>query len=261
MLFVLILALFIQQTPASVFDYYYNFWYAPAGELCENCPLTPTHGNWWGTCAAFSPPSGIPALGMNATTTTSPGTFNATAYWGCLGFWTGQYELITCTTCYPYYATSGPAPSIRNVCWQIVNQSQCIGLKSPAPPSPSAPKPKKKGGNRWVEEHYKKESSSESYDRVERGGNGGDSSSDSSSVEGDALWTARVPENLRTYFSTSQAAAIPQPVSTSPIVYFLMALTFGVVIGVGSYVAKKSQKRSEYVPIKESADNDSLLFS
>jgi len=244
MLFVLILALFVQPTPASVFDYYYNFWYAPAGVLCEFCPLTPTHGNWWGTCAALSPPPGIPALGMNATTTTSPGTFNATAFWGCLGFYTGQYELITCTTCYPYYQTPGPTDTSRNICWQIVNQSQCSALPGPHPPSPSAPKPKKKGS--WVEEHYKKESSSESYDRVESGGNGGGNGGNggdsSAATEEDALWTARVPENLRTYFSASQAATVPQPVSTNPIVYFLMALTFGVVIGVGSYVAKKSQK-------------------
>jgi len=76
-------------------------------------------------------------------------------------------------------------------------------------------------------------------------------------------WQARIPENVRSYYANQQAAALPAVVSqgSNTIMYILMALTFGVVIGVGSYALKKVQKRSEYVPLKEPLDKDNLLLA
>jgi len=229
-------------------DYTYNFWVSTAA--CSDCPTSPNYPGWYGTCNAISGTSygdpynwGINVSDMPPT----PTNFNATKFGdvtgGCLGEW-WDYKIVTCLTCWPWFPLpDGPPASY--VCWQIVNQSGCQnwGARPPSPPPP------KKGKGHYVEEHYERSSSQEKYDRVERGGKGSGPSSE------EALWSSRLPQD----FATSQAVAMPQPTSTP--LYFLMALTFGVVIGVGSYLATRVQKRSEYLPIRESVDKDSLLFA
>jgi len=250
-LYLMLLGLLASPAVAFTYDFYYNFWISPAGNPCSGCPTSPTTGGFFLTCidskGTYAPSGYSWNLGLNVSTTPEPGLFNVSFYGGpsssggCKSDVFDSYLPATCTTCWPYWNLT-PAPKV-NLCFQIVNQSTC----SPGPLIPTSPAPPKPNKGRYVEEHYERSSSNEKYDRVER--NGGDDSTPEA-------WESRFPS----YF-TSQAAAIPQPSSTSPIVYFLMALTFCVVIGVGSYMAKRVQKRSEYVPIKETADKDSLLFS
>jgi len=264
----LVFLLSLLAVPAFAVDFVYNYWLTPTGYNCDYsvCPITPTHNGFFGTCYNFTG-TGF-NLGANFDNTGQPpADFNLSFYGGsstsggCAGLWTGSI-IVTCLTCEPGYRI-GENPTFRDVCFQIVNQSSCVwGLERPtrspsgSPPSPNPPSPK----GHYLEEHYEKSSSTEKYDRIENGGSKGGSPS---AVSEEALWSSRLPQHLRNYFATSQAAAIPQPTTTtiSPLVYFIMALTFGVVIGVGSYMAKRVQKRSEYMPIKESADKDSLLFS
>jgi len=159
---------------------------------------------------------------------------------------------ITCFTCLGvwYYAT-------RYLCWQMISMVNCTTGPPPdvaREPLPTGlPKPTRKPRSAsFLKEHY--ERSSESYDREERFGDGGPA--------GQAAWQAHVPENVRNFYAHESYAALPAPASNySPMMFLLMALTFGVVIGVGSYVLKKVQKRSEYVPLKEPLDKDNLLLS
>jgi len=239
----------------AVPDFTYNFWLSPSTDPCttSTCPYTPNHVGWYGTCVSFSG-TGY-NVGIYVSNTSTSADFNVTYYDpGC----SGQYltwEIVTCLTCLGYAYI--PATS-QYVCFQIVNQSQCGNSRPTSSPSPNPPANK----GHYLEEHYEKSSSNEKYDRIERQGSKDSSSSSPSAVSEEALWSSRLPQHLRNYFATSQAAAVPQPTTTtSPLVYFIMALTFGVVIGVGSYMAKRVQKRSEYMPIKEFADKDSLLFS
>jgi len=260
----LFLGLLASQAFGFTFDFYYNFWISPAGNPCAGCPTSPTTGGFFGTCidssGTYAPSSYSWNLGFNVTNTPEAGLFNISYYGGpstsggCHSNVFVNYLPATCTTCWGYLNLT-PVPKVW-LCFQVVNQSSCHS--GPRPLVPSSPAPPKPQNGRYIEEHYEKSSSNEKYDRVESGGNGGGGNGESP----DAVWASHLPENLRAYFTTSQAAALPQPVAaSSPVLYFLMALTFGVVIGVGSYMAKRVQKRSEYMPIKETADKDSLLFS
>jgi len=257
MAWVFLLSLLAVQILANP-DFTYNFWLSPATDPCVTsvCPYTPNHPGWYGTCVSYSG-TGY-NVGINVTNTSTTADFKVYFFGGATGGCLGQeqtWEIVTCLTCLGYYYI--PATE-QFVCFQVVNQSQCGNSLPTSPPSPNPPAKK---GN-YLEEHYEKSSSTEKYDRIEKQGKDSSSSSPSA-VSEESLWSSRLPQHLRNYFATSQAAAVPpQPTTTtSPLVYFIMALTFGVVIGVGSYMAKRVQKRSEYVPIKESADKDSLLFS
>jgi len=252
--------LFFHATAPFPPDYTYQYWWAPTGVLCNPCPTNDPQPAYYEQCQEYDG-TGF-AVGVNVSrgyfSPPDPTTLNASVYGlpgpthGCSGTYI-TYWNVTCFTCFGAWYSSG-----HYLCWQVVWMVNCTNLEEPRPSSnkqpsqPSQPsRPQRKGrAASLLKEHYEK--TSERYDREEYGPGGG----------GQAAWQARVPENVRNFYARESYAAVPATASNwSSMMYLLMALTFGVVIGVGSYVLKKVQKRSEYVPLKEPLDKDNLLLS
>jgi hypothetical protein len=155
----------------------------------------------------------------------------------------------------------------NSICWRNTNcwdgKRAPSGFKAPKPYNPNFQGPENQPEQgplirrRLIKkEHYEKTSSHESYDRTEtEGGNG--------NGNGAATNLARVPSNLRDYFTTQNLVATPTGTvlvkQWTAVSVFLLSVTVVTVAVAGAFIYQRLAKRASYQPLKDSVE-DYLTF-